>query len=528
MKNKKIIIGAIVIILFFLVWYFLKDKKEEQIFFEVKRGDIVKDIFESGVLNKGEEINLGFKTAGRIGEIYVKTGEKVKKGDVLGNLDSDDLKIQLEKAKRAFQISMTELEKARAGFSDEEIETYKVAVSNARSALESSNSSFSSAEKSLIAQMEDSYTKSDDAISGKIDKFFLNPKSESPQFEVSITDGSTVYSFPVPQNQKSEINNGRIKVEDELEKIRVFSKGDNPLLFVDNVENSLKEIISFLDKVAFAINSFSVYSLSYEATLSQYRTDISTARSAVSLSLSNLLSSKNSFNSANAALVLSKGNLKQSESQLNLALKGARDEDIKILESRVKQMESEVNLVQKYIEDSSIRAFSDGIITDVKKKKGEIIQPGESLFSFLGENNFQVEANIYEGEISRIDLYDTASVELVAFPNLKFEGRVVSIEPSSRIIDGVVYYRIWIDVENLPEKAMPGMTSDIIINTLEKENVLIIPEASLQKMDGKVFVKVLSGKKSTEEREVEVGSRGDGRIIEIISGLKEGEKVLVK
>jgi multidrug efflux pump subunit AcrA (membrane-fusion protein) len=56
--------------------------------------------------------------------------------------------------------------------------------------------------------------------------------------------------------------------------------------------------------------------------------------------------------------------------------------------------------------------------------------------------------------------------------------------------------------------------------------VLLIPEAALRTVGDRSFVVVVTGD-GTEEREVELGYRGSGRV-EIVSGLVEGERVVIR
>jgi multidrug efflux pump subunit AcrA (membrane-fusion protein) len=66
-----------------------------------------------------------------------------------------------------------------------------------------------------------------------------------------------------------------------------------------------------------------------------------------------------------------------------------------------------------------------------------------------------------------------------------------------------------------------------VIKTNSKENVLVIPKSAILKNDGKTFVQVLKGK-SFEEREIEIGLQGSGDMVEVVSGLAEGERLVIK
>jgi len=148
----------------------------------------------------------------------------------------------------------------------------------------------------------------------------------------------------------------------------------------------------------------------------------------------------------------------------------------------------------------------------------------EPVVSFLPDKPLQVEVDIYEEDIVHVNVGDSVNIVLAAFPDQGFEGIVVSIKPSEKLIGGVVYYEVIIDFVNTISEMKPGMTADVIIRTDIKENVLTISKNVLIKENGKATVKILKGE-NVEEKEIEIGLVGDS-LVEIISGLEQGEEVI--
>ena len=70
------------------------------------------------------------------------------------------------------------------------------------------------------------------------------------------------------------------------------------------------------------------------------------------------------------------------------------------------------------------------------------------------------------------------------------------------------------------------MTADLAIKAESREDVIVVPEDAVYKKEGKDMVRVLKGDE-LKEKEVEVGLEGTNDFIEIISGLLEGEKVIL-
>ena len=106
-------------------------------------------------------------------------------------------------------------------------------------------------------------------------------------------------------------------------------------------------------------------------------------------------------------------------------------------------------------------------------------------------------------------------------------GKVISIDPVEKLIEGVVYYETTISFDDILAGLKPGMTADLTIHAASKENVLTIPKGAIQEKDGKITVEVLNGK-STQQKEIKIGLKGSNDLIEVVSGLEEGEEIIVK
>ena len=82
---------------------------KERIIFTVERGSIINQRIIAGEIVPAQQDELFFRTPGYIGNAYVKTGDMVKKGDVLGELQMDDLLDQLEQARIDLEVSQNTL-----------------------------------------------------------------------------------------------------------------------------------------------------------------------------------------------------------------------------------------------------------------------------------------------------------------------------------------------------------------------------------------------------------------------------------
>jgi HlyD family secretion protein len=152
---------------------------------------------------------------------------------------------------------------------------------------------------------------------------------------------------------------------------------------------------------------------------------------------------------------------------------------------------------------------------------------GQTVFTFFPEHELQIEVPVYEGDIVNIESGDTAIVSLVAFPDKQLEASVLNVDYAATLVDGAVHYKVTLALAEVPEGVRPDMTADVRFSVVYKEQALLIPERAVERRESRTYVQVARNG-GFGEREVLVGQRSEGRMIEVIEGLELGERVLVR
>jgi cobalt-zinc-cadmium efflux system membrane fusion protein len=173
-----------------------------------------------------------------------------------------------------------------------------------------------------------------------------------------------------------------------------------------------------------------------------------------------------------------------------------------------------------------VRSPISGIITDKHAIVGELADPSKSLYTVADLSSVWIMVDINEKDLSRIHRGQTAAVTVGAFPDLKLKGRITYIadlvDPSSRTVKARV------EVPNTGRKLKPEMFATIeLALAADAPPVLVVPEDALQELDGRKVVFVLEKQDEFTPRPVQTG-RGANGMVEIVSGLKEGEQYAVK
>lgn len=136
-----------------------------------------------------------------------------------------------------------------------------------------------------------------------------------------------------------------------------------------------------------------------------------------------------------------------------------------------------------------------------------------------------VRAQLHEDDIAKISTGQCAEVAVDAIPGLVVTGTVERIAGDARLANNVHTYETDLAVPELPAKVRSGMGVNITFTLAHRTNALLLPASALRESNGTATVQ-LAGENDTDARHtVTIGLR-DGQMVEIISGLTEGQTVV--
>ncbi|MDD4995680.1 MAG: biotin/lipoyl-binding protein [Patescibacteria group bacterium] len=277
------------------------------------------------------------------------------------------------------------------------------------------------------------------------------------------------------------------------------------------------------------------------ASLKSAELYLTAARDAYDQAVKDLESSQNSastsidayesaVDSASASRDIQKAALDAAKAALSLKTADPRAVDLAPLQAQVKNAEAAYNLSLNRFEKSRIVAPSRGLITKINFEVGEQVSAAAvgGVIEMLSTDIFEVNVDISETDIVKINVNDSAEITLDAYGDeTVFSGEVSEIDPAETVIQDVVYYRVKINIHFTAEQAVKnGMTADVVIKTDERTGVLIIPQRSVITKDGRKIIRVKKGD-SFEEREPVIGLRGDGGLVELLSGAAESDEIII-
>lgn len=478
--KKKRAWAILIIAIIFLVFLFKPSAPSESVVLDtVKYIDLKQTVLATGQVTSSTDLSLSFNTSGTVKSLRVKVGDVVKKGDILATIDQGSVLGSLTSARGALAAAEARLKRTL------ENEEVTLAQINLEQTKIIQDTLIKSAYTNLLNSTPEALLEDGDGnyelptITGS---YGLN-KEGVIVLDTYVSDGG--YSFSA---------SGLASGSGSVNTLTPQPIGNSGLYvtFPSDIDVDLDWIITIPNKKA----------PDYIANLNSYNETVNQARSEIE------------------------------KRTTELSLKKARStgSDIDLARADVVSAQGQLQSAQAKYEDTLLRAPADGTITSIDIKLGELSESQKPVITLQDVTNLYIEAKINESNIANVKLGQKVTMTFDAFGTSRvFDGNVVHVDPSAVTADGIVNYKIKSSISVLDPGIRSGMNADINILTAEKPQVLVIPKAAITMNESKMYVNIVTDKKRMKYKGVEVttGLLGDGNLIEVTSGLSNGQDIAI-
>lgn len=226
------------------------------------------------------------------------------------------------------------------------------------------------------------------------------------------------------------------------------------------------------------------------------------------------------------AVKAAEAQLAQARASLSRLREGPSAEDLEVARLQLEQSRLSLESALLRLRDATITAPFDAAAVDVGLREGETASPSGPSIILVDVSRFHTDVFIDELDIGTVEIGQDVNLELDAHPGEELKGKVTHIDAIGTASQGLVTYRVTIDLgnPNLPIKA--DMTASVMISVADKEDVLLVPRQAVRRDGEGTYVEILEG--AELKRVSVVTGLSDERYTEIVSGLEEGEEVVVK
>jgi len=264
--------------------------------------------------------------------------------------------------------------------------------------------------------------------------------------------------------------------------------------------------------------------------------------------VSKLKTAQANLSSAQSSLNYQKANYNRYKTLFNKGLVSANDYESARLsylqaQQQVTTSKESVKEAQTNLGYAVITSPIDGVVLSKSVEEGQTVAASYStpeLFTIAQDlTNMQVIADIDEADIGEVKEGQRVTFTVDAFPDDTFQGTVTQVRQEATTESNVVTYEVVISAPNADLKLKPGLTANVTIFTLEKNDVLAVSNKALRFTPNSAIlgddqvIEDCEGDHKVWTREgnvfrahkVETGTT-NGTLTEIVSGIEEGTTVL--
>jgi HlyD family secretion protein len=226
------------------------------------------------------------------------------------------------------------------------------------------------------------------------------------------------------------------------------------------------------------------------------------------------------YNSAQAQLAAAQARLSQ-------MLAGPLPTDVQQAQEAVNQAELALKTAQYNLDNAVLRAPFAGTVVQVSVNEGDQVGASTAVVTLLDPNQVRIDATLDESSVAQVKAGQQVLITFDALPGQQFQGQVVTVTPAGTTQQGVVTFPVTVTFNPRGVTIPTGATATLRIITERKDNVVAVPSRAIKVQGRTRTVDVILPDGRIESRPVQVGITGDNGLVEIVSGLQEGERVAI-
>lgn len=457
-------------------------------------GDLSASATASGQVRPLRQTTLAATVPGRVTQVNVRVGDAVQAGDILMQLDTTNLALNVSSAEQNLRLKQASLAALQEPRQPAEVAAAEAAVASAQASLDGLLAGPSAAELAL-------YNANVAASEASLASAAANLASASNTISQSQIQAAQAALAAAQLQQQAAQERNRDNANEQTH--QALLQADQA---VADAQAQLNTLLAGPDTTA-AQGNVAAAAARLDASEANYtlRTNNVTA----------------------AQIAAAEAQLAQAQAQLTSLLAGATAPEITIAEAEVAQAQLSLQEAQETLAQATITAPFAGWITAVYVGAGEFAS-GQVL-ELVDNGRLEVVLEIDEVDVGALRLGQPATLTMETWPNVEIPGEITALAPSASTQPGsaLVIYEVHLSLAETDLPLRVGMTANANLVTSETRNVLLAPSQAINanRESGIYTVNLLVGEE-VETTPVTIGLR-DNRYTEIKSGLQAGDQLLI-
>jgi HlyD family secretion protein len=510
-------------------------------------GDLAANASATGRLLPDREARLALGIAGQVERVYVEVGDEVTTGQILVELEMDNLQRAVQSAEQNLAIKQATLAEMMDDPDPEDLAAARAAVTDAQAQLDDlldgptpeQVAQAEAAVASAQARLQDLQAQPTQQDLDQAQASLVSAKANlaSAQARYEALDDQLV----VAQN---DIDSAQLNIDAARDAYNALIWNSRDPLVAESwgpytPQAAAKRIAEINYQAAVANYKLTEININdsalrgakaqvaqAEAALAELTKDRHAQIAAVQAQLAGAQANlANLIEPKPAQIAAAKAQLAQAEANLAALLRGASEEQVRIAQAQVEQAQISLEEAHDNLANAQLSAPFDGTITAVHVAAGE--RAAGLAIEMVDTSTLRVVLDMDEIDIGAVRVGQPAIVTLETWPERELQGEVIWIAPKAQQVGDIVTYEVdlSLDAGDLPIRT--GMTANADLITAQRTDVLLIPNRAViaDRQESKYYANKLVDDE-TVQVEISIGLR-DSTYTEVRSGLNAGDQVVI-
>jgi len=181
---------------------------------------------------------------------------------------------------------------------------------------------------------------------------------------------------------------------------------------------------------------------------------------------------------------------------------------------------------EKDAHDSEVRAEAAGVIDQKLADTGQYLSAGTAVATMLDSRKLKLSFRVAESDASRLGKEPGITFRVKGIPDKEFHATLFHIggtsDPGTRMVECLAW------VENTGRELRPGNFADVTVALETRKGSLVVPQTAVLPTDRGFVGFVLKDENHVEKRSLRLGLFTQEGSVEVLDGLKPGDRVIVR
>lgn len=221
---------------------------------------------------------------------------------------------------------------------------------------------------------------------------------------------------------------------------------------------------------------------------------------------------------ADEDLALAKAKLDDAQRTYDL-LKDGNTAEIAAAQARIDAAQATINLAR-------VAAPFSATVTESYPLPGDQVSAGATAFRLDDLSSLYVDVEVSEVDINSVAVGQPVTLTFDAILGQEYHGEVVEVAQAGTVTNGVVNFKVTVELTDASADVRPGMTAAVNIVVEEMKDVVLVPNRSVRLVDGERVVYLLIDGQAVK-KEIRLGSSSDTMSVVAVGDVKEGDTVIL-